>query len=122
MSKSKKTLRRDEIVSSRGMSRRSVLGVMGGGLALGATAAVLGQESQAKAQDGALELVSDSDTGSNADPANRPSTGRTDRDTRGGPAGSGDPSGYGICARRGHTDSDSGSNSDPANGGRGPCR
>lgn len=116
----KKTLSKDDIVSTR-MSRRSMLGVVGGGLAVGAAATVLGQQSSAKAED-AIPLVSDSDSGSNADPANRPSTGATDRDSNGGPDGSGDPSGYGICARRGHTDSDTGGGSDAAGSGRGPCR
>jgi len=118
---SKKSLKKEDIVSDSGMSRRSMLGVVGGGLALGATATVLGPQSQAKAQE-AIELVSDSDTGSNADPANRPNTGHTDRDTRGGPDGSGDPGGFGVCKRRGHSDSDSGGSSDPGGEGRGPCR
>ena len=117
----KKTLSPDEIVSTRGMSRRSMLGVVGGGLAVGAATAIVGEQQQAGAQQ-AMELVSDSDTGGGADPANRPSTGATDRDNRGGPDGSGDPGGYGVCARRGHSDSDSGGSSDPGGGGRGPCR
>jgi hypothetical protein len=117
----KKKLRREDIVSKAGMSRRSMLGIVGGGLALGATAVVAGRE--ARAQEPAQPLqVSDSDTGSGSDPANRPRTNHSDRDTRGGPDGSGDPAGYGVCKQRGHSDSDSGSGSDPGGEGRGPCR
>ena len=118
----KKKLRKEDIESRPGMSRRSMLGIVGGGLALGATAVVMGRP-EAHAQDNqARPLVSDSDTGSGADPANRPRTNHTDRDTHGGPDGTGDPSGYGICAQRGHSDSDSGSGADPSGEGRGPCR
>jgi len=116
----KKSLKKEDIVSESGMSRRSMLGVVGGGLALGATSVVLGSQS-AKA-DNSTELVTDSDTGNHADPADKPRSGHTDRDTQGGPDGSGDPGGYGVCRRRGHSDSDSGGGADPGGQGRGPCR
>ena len=117
----KKKLRREDIVSKPGMGRRSMLGIVGGGLALGATGVVLGR--QAQAQEPAQPLqVSDSDTGAGSDPANRPRTNHSDRDTRGGPDGSGDPGGYGVCRQRGHSDSDSGGDADASGQGRGPCR
>jgi hypothetical protein len=118
----KKSLRKEDIVSETGMSRRSMLGVVGGGLALGATSVVLGPAQRAKADDSAIPLVSDSDTGQYADPADKPRSGHTDRDTQGGPDGTGDPGGYGVCRRRGHSDSDSGGSSDAGGQGRGPCR
>lgn len=116
----KKKLRKEDFISKTGMSRRSMLGVVGGGLASGAMAVVAGRE--AHAQEPAQPLqVSDADRGQRADPDNRPRTGHSDRDTAGGPGGSGDPADYGVCKQRGHTDADTGS-SDPAREGRGPCR
>lgn len=116
----KKKLRKEDIVSGARMSRRSMLGIVGGGLAIGATGVVVGR--QAHAQEPSQLNVSDSDTGGGSDPANRGRTNHTDRDSRGGPDGSGDPDGYGVCRQRGHNDADSGNNSDPSGQGRGPCR
>jgi len=118
MSDKKKSLSLDEIVTERGMGRRSVLGIVGGGLLLGTAAKVVGTTSPASAQNEPEPRASDSDSGQNADPAGRGRTGHTDRD--GG--GNSDRAGRGVCRERGHTDSDSGGSADPAGRGRGPCR
>jgi hypothetical protein len=115
MSDKKKSLREDEIVTERNMGRRSLLGIVGGGLLLGTAATVVGNEAKAQKPE---ELASDSDSGANADPAGRGRTGHTDRDS----GGSSDQAGRGVCAERGHTDSDTGGSADAAGRGRGPCR
>ena len=118
MSDKKKSLREDEIVTEHNMGRRSVLGIVGGGLLLGTAATVAGTASPAGAQNEPEPRASDSDSGANADPAGRGRTGHTDRDS----GGSSDAAGRGVCRERGHTDSDSGGSADAAGRGRGPCR
>ena len=123
----------DEI---RNVSRRSFLGRVLGGAAIGAVAIVGGATPAAAQTDsdpndpvgrgrGSYGGVTDSDTGRYADPAGRGRgrgrrryrSGITDRDP-------GDPVGNGRGGRRGRsgcTDSDGGSYADPAGNGR-RCR
>jgi hypothetical protein len=97
----KKTLGMGDIITERKMSRRSTMGVIGAGAALGAAATVVGA-AQAQAQAKPEELCSD------RDPGDRPNYARcrgiSDSDPR-------DPGG---CGRRSCSDSDP---SDPAGWG-----
>lgn len=97
--------------TTRKLSRRSFLTrVAGGAVAGGGALVVLGGTAQAL-------QVTDSDSGTNADPANRGRgnvriRGCTDSDS----GSNADPAGNGRGNRQ--TDSDTGQNSDPANCGR----
>ncbi len=117
----KKALTDDDIVTGRKLGRRSLLGLVGAGLA-GATALIGGARP--------AHAVTDSDSGRCADPGGR---GRGPRirgvtDSDGGPCA--DPAGWGRRGRSGGggggrggpTDSDSGRFADPAGQGRGGVR
>ncbi|HPD92521.1 MAG: hypothetical protein H6900_14925 [Rhodobacter sp.] len=104
--KGRKTLTEDAITSRRGMGRRALLlGALGGGAAL----ATAGMATRAQA-------LTDSDSGSGADPAGQGrGTGLTDSDSGSNADQAGNGRGtYAI------TDQDSGANADPAGRGRGP--
>jgi hypothetical protein len=90
--KTKKTLDNEEIVTERGVSRRSAIGAMGAAV-LGAAAIAAGAASTANSAE-AQSGCTDSDSGRNADQANN---GR-------------------HCRRRACTDSDNGSRTDTGSG------
>jgi hypothetical protein len=118
MTEKKKTLGLDEIVTERQIGRRSVLGIVGGTLVVGAAATVVGAAGGRASAQNEEQLATDSDSGPNSDPAGRGRTGHSDRDS----GSNGDRAGHGVCCERGVSDSDGGAGSDPAGCGRGPCR
>jgi len=93
------------------VSRRSFLSIVtGGAITIGAAGTVMGGAAYAR-------QVTDSDTGSNADPVGRGRSSVTDSDS----GSNADRAGYGRGSggRSGLTDSDTGNNSDPVGRGRG---